>query len=97
MSNCKGTCGNNFFKPSFEDLYPITTPVNSAPFSSVDHVVLQTTEAAVAKVTVKLLGRTVVGMGESKKHPTDDNDAVVGYELALARALSDAALQIVGM
>lgn len=59
----------------------------------IDLTVLVTDESAVAEASAKDLSqvRTYKGAGWAKKHPNDAPDDVVGYSLAVARALRDLA------
>jgi hypothetical protein len=68
---------------------------NGVQYSELNHIVLQTEEAAVAEVTLEYRGRDYKGTGDTKKHPTDEHDPAYAHNLALARALMELALNLI--
>lgn len=48
-----------------------------------------------ARASVVLRGATFTGWGRARRNPTDDNEPMIGEELAAARALSDLAHKLV--
>lgn len=68
---------------------------NGVQYSELNHIVLQTEEAAVAEVTLEFAGKDYKGVGDAKKHPTDEHDLVYAHNLALARALLELAHNLI--
>jgi hypothetical protein len=48
-----------------------------------------------ARASVVLRGATFSGWGRARRNPNDENEPMIGEELAAARALSDLAHQLV--
>ncbi len=79
--------------------YTVTMPgADDSQSHEVEVEVLQTPTAAVAHVILHRGGtgdsRTFHGLGDSKRHPDDENDPAFGYDLALARAFKDVATKL---
>lgn len=68
---------------------------NGLQYSELNHIVLQTEEAAVAQVTLEYEGKDYKGTGDAKKHPTDPHDPRYAHNLALARALVELAHNLI--
>jgi Domain of unknown function (DUF1876) len=73
----------------------VTYNPNGVQNSEFDYIVIQTEEVAAAEVNLRYRGRYYKGVGDAKRHPTDAHDAVYAHNLALARALSELAVNLI--
>ena len=68
---------------------------NGVQYSEFDHIVVQTEEVTAAEVNLKFRGRYYKGIGDAKRHPTDEHDPTYAHNLALARALMELAVNLI--
>jgi hypothetical protein len=73
----------------------MTYNLNGIQYSDLAHLVVQTEEATIAVVSLDYDGKDYKGVGDAKRHPTDAHDPEYAHNLALSRAFTELALNLV--